>query len=86
MLSTSTSALGSDAATTDSSGATIYSGYAGASSTANSGGAEAGSAAASASASGNGAANVRTAALSVGKTFGVMGLAAILFGGFAVLL
>nr|POF26003.1 hypothetical protein CFP56_22151 [Quercus suber] len=82
--SISGSALPEGAATTDSNGVTVYTGFAGAAATSIPNGAEPGSKAAETS--GNGAASVKAAALNVSKTFGVMGVLAVLFGGFAVLL
>lgn len=82
-MSSTTSSVVS--ATTDGSGATIYTGFGGAAATTGSGanGAEPGSAAA---ASRGAAPSITVAVLNVGRAFGVMGVVAIVFGGFAMLL
>ncbi|KAK5124208.1 hypothetical protein LTR85_001911 [Meristemomyces frigidus] len=69
------------AGATTSGGQTVYTGFGGsaASSTGSSG-------QASAAASAGGAASIRVAALNAGQTFGLLGLAGALFGGFAILL
>lgn len=76
MSTTTTSANGGEQ-TTDSDGATIYSGFAGAGATSGSG---------SSGSGGNTSAAVRVWALSVGQTFGSLALIAAFVGGFAVLL
>lgn len=74
-MSKTNTASGQAGATTNSEG-TVYTGFGGSAAT--------GSAAAEASS--GGAAGVRVAALNVGQTFGLLGLAGALFGGFAILL
>ncbi|EMC94975.1 hypothetical protein BAUCODRAFT_34973 [Baudoinia panamericana UAMH 10762] len=74
---------GSSATTTGGQSGTVYTGLVGASSTASSGG----SAAAAASASQRaGAESIHATALNVGRTFGLLGVAGVIAGGFAVFL
>ncbi|TKA72196.1 hypothetical protein B0A55_06970 [Friedmanniomyces simplex] len=81
-MSTSMSAGASQTAGATTTGASgVYTGFAGASSTGSSGGA-----AASASAASAAARSMRAAALDAGRTFGLLGVVGVLFGGFAVLL
>ncbi|KAK3671265.1 hypothetical protein LTR78_008900 [Recurvomyces mirabilis] len=86
-MSQTGSATGAGASTTPSNG--VYSGFGGGSAASSTGGGSGGSsatAAAAAATSKAGAASIRAAALNVGQTFGLLGVAGVLFGGFAILL